>query len=1058
MRRLDRARRGSDSGVENLRGLSKTRGLEDCLFFPRICPTMFDMKLIKPLALTCLAPALVHALPEGFEAKTFAEPFEVEYPAAITAAADGTIYVSCDENGSLGKDPKYGKITSAKDTDGDGKADEFKSFVPHVLSPRGGHFVAGTLYLIHPPFLSSYRDTTGDGVADEHQILLKDLGVGLAHPRGSDHTTNGTRMGIDGWLYIAVGDFGMEGTTGTDGTRVEYRGGCVARVRPDGSELEVYSNNTRNICDVAISPYLDLFSRDNTNDGKGWDTRVHHFTNGSEHGYPRLYQNFRDEAVLPLLDVGGGSGTGALYLHEPGLPGGYDDKLLTCDWTTGKIYEHGLESYEATFKATQDVFMNLVRATDIDVDGESRLYASDWEGGKFKFAGEGVKVGSVRLITAKGVEVEKFPDLGKMNDADLVKQIGHRSAVRRLEAQRILLERKVDPMNAKRLDQLVHDDSVPLYGKVAAIFTLKQMMGTEANPILERMVGIEAVREFALRALADRKSQLDKVDPQIFVDHLNDPNPRVRLQAVIGLDRIGPRAAEAGAAAVLQLAAQPQPDPVPKGTDPRIPHACVGALVSMEATEACLAAVNDEATRPTALRALQQMHQEEVVEALTGMSAEKAVDTGIPFGALGALARLYHREAKWDLKAWWSTRPDDRGPYFEPEEWEQTPVIKTALEKGFARLPATDQPRMLEVFSKNRIDLTQLNLGQQDAISLALAAANPSPAQQEILVKAAQDPSLKWERRLSALRGLGDGNEALEQRIEVLAKWMDDEKIEAEALREVAELVNNPIIAYAVSKLRGIAAKGSDQESRIAWQGILTTAKSPLAKPNFKEEAIKMAADNPREPGFFLALADLRLSGYDQQIENAIQSDNDVLIAVAKKAKEALAGQEVGKGKLVVELPAAEVMATAMKEKGDVARGKELFTAQGCMACHALDQKAVQKGPYLGDAGGKFTRDYLIESILDPNAVVSQGFQTEVFTMKDGKVLLGFVTSEEGGKIELRDIAGVATELKEADIAERKGQPTSMMPAGLAAGLAVEDFTSLVEFLVSMKGNAPIEK
>ena len=113
-------------------------------------------------------------------------------------------------------------------------------------------------------------------------------------------------MGIDGWLYIAVGDFGMTNSTGTDGRTITLRGGGVARVRPDGTELEIYSYHTRNHCDVAIDPYLDMFVRDNTNDGKGWNIRLHHFTNLSEHGYPRLYQNFADEAVKPLLDLGGG--------------------------------------------------------------------------------------------------------------------------------------------------------------------------------------------------------------------------------------------------------------------------------------------------------------------------------------------------------------------------------------------------------------------------------------------------------------------------------------------------------------------------------------------------------------------------------------------------------------------------------------------------------------------------------------------------------------------------------------------------------------------------------
>ena len=157
-----------------------------------------------------------------------------------------------------------------------------------------------TLYLIHPPFLSSFRDTTGDGVADEHKVLLENIGFGLRHPRGSDHTTNGCRMGIDGWLYIAVGDFGMEATKGADGKVVTLRGGGVARVRPDGSDLEIYSYHTRNICDIAISPKLDLFTRDNTNDGKGWNIRVHHLTNGSEHGYPRLYKNFTSSGSVLL--------------------------------------------------------------------------------------------------------------------------------------------------------------------------------------------------------------------------------------------------------------------------------------------------------------------------------------------------------------------------------------------------------------------------------------------------------------------------------------------------------------------------------------------------------------------------------------------------------------------------------------------------------------------------------------------------------------------------------------------------------------------------------------
>ena len=75
---------------------------------------------VRPIFTALCSTPLAFALPEGFEMNTFAEPFEVDYPTALTAAGDGTVYVSVDHNGSLGKLPKMGKIVSCRDTDGDG--------------------------------------------------------------------------------------------------------------------------------------------------------------------------------------------------------------------------------------------------------------------------------------------------------------------------------------------------------------------------------------------------------------------------------------------------------------------------------------------------------------------------------------------------------------------------------------------------------------------------------------------------------------------------------------------------------------------------------------------------------------------------------------------------------------------------------------------------------------------------------------------------------------------------------------------------------------------------
>ena len=292
-------------------------------------------------------------------------------------------------------------------------------------------------------------------------------------------------------------------------------GGGVVRVRPDGSEMEPYSLYTRNICDIAITPTLDMFSRDNTNDGKGWNTRFHHFVSMGDHGYPRLYQNFADEIITPLKDFGGGSGTGALALNEPGFPEDFRNAIFTTDWTTGKIYRHPMKPMEATFEIGQEVFHDLPRAVDIDVDGSSRLYLADWRNGRFKYD-ETQKVGMIHQVLPPGWEKRDFPDLKEMDDASLADQIASESAVMRLEAQREIIARGKKEIFENKLLALAKNKEADIFKRVAAIFTFKQLFGQAANKPLEELTAIPEIREYALRALTDRKTQLEGIDPSTF--------------------------------------------------------------------------------------------------------------------------------------------------------------------------------------------------------------------------------------------------------------------------------------------------------------------------------------------------------------------------------------------------------------------------------------------------------------------------------------------------------------------------------------------------------------
>ena len=62
--------------------------------------------------------------------------------------------------------------------------------------------------------------------------------------------------------------------------------------------------------DVALDGELNVFVRDNENDGGDYMIRVCHSFFAADHGYPYLYYERPDEAMRPLADLGRGSSAG----------------------------------------------------------------------------------------------------------------------------------------------------------------------------------------------------------------------------------------------------------------------------------------------------------------------------------------------------------------------------------------------------------------------------------------------------------------------------------------------------------------------------------------------------------------------------------------------------------------------------------------------------------------------------------------------------------------------------------------------------------------------------
>lgn len=920
-------------------------------------------------------------VPEGFEATVFASPPAVNYPVFVASTVDGTLYVSSDGNGSLGRNPERGRVIRLRDLDGDGRADETKVFC-EIDAPRGLVWDHDRLYLMHPPHLSAFIDKDGDGVADEQKILVKNLAFGY-DKRPADHTTNGVSIGPDGWLYIAGGDFGFMDAEGTDGRKVTHRGGGVIRVRPDGTGLEVYSTGTRNILEVAISPQMEMFARDNTNDGGGWDVRMHHFTGMDDHGYPRLYKNFANECVQPLADYGGGSGCGAVYIDEPGF-GKWGNAPFTADWGTGSLFRHSVSAQGATFEETSkpESFIKMTRPTDADVDGNSRVYCASWRGATFDWAGP--DVGYIVCVKPKGFQPAPMPNFAKATDSELIEQMKSNSYRRRIESQRELMRR-----------------------------------------------GNTAYRDLLSTAVATRSADRNL------------------------LDQLQTKATDSELVEALFH------------SDPVIVHTATRCIAQRNGYAACLKALDGKTVdaKPI-LRALAMMHQPEVVDELI-LRLTGATKLEQRRELLSALCRLHFVEGNWKGDSW-GTRPDTRGPYYQPEPWSETNKIAAVLRKSLDSATPDDAAYLIETMQRNRMEsndslarilklaqaneqllgaaIAQLALAKEipeEGLDLLRRAVNKEDASSAMLSNAvvvlskvnSQDAPSAILTALSKMKRKGDLNDRNKARDAFLSS--PKMVMHVELFENASKDVNNPAVLWADAALLTIASrKDGSPEYRAranlaieeAWQR--TSRRAPLMRAAIESS------------NHLLDSKILQVVG-DPDVTTA-NIANRAVQQLKIKPKPADTSPKIGT------LSLEETISKVVENHGDLALGKEVFAKANCAACHTVRQDEVQKGPYLGTIAKTYKRPELTIAVLEPSKTIAQGFITNLILTKDGELKSGFVTSELTDRVTIRDQKGGEFTMMKEDIEERKTSPTSVMPTGVMNEFSTHELASLLDYLESL--------
>ncbi|MBU6399453.1 MAG: PQQ-dependent sugar dehydrogenase [Verrucomicrobia bacterium] len=150
----------------------------------------------------------------------------------------------------------------------------------------------------------------------------------------------------------------------------------------------------------------------------------------------------------------------------------------------------------------------------------------------------------------------------------------------------------------------------------------------------------------------------------------------------------------------------------------------------------------------------------------------------------------------------------------------------------------------------------------------------------------------------------------------------------------------------------------------------------------------------------------------------------------------------------------AEFLRFALLREGDARRGQELFNSESrlaCTRCHTVDGSGRKAGPDLSAVGDKFGRRELIEAVLNPSATIAEGYSTTILETKAGEEYSGVLKQISATELDLMGADGRRVRVPVGDIVARRTSEVSLMPEGLQAGLTLQEFADLIEYLVGLK-------
>lgn len=999
--------------------------------------------------------------PPDFKVSIVASEPMIANPAAMCVAPDGRIFVAEDYVHAEIKGVTRDVVKVLVGAEKGGAATSAVTIAEDLDSVQGLAFHDGSLYIANSPYID-VLPISADNKLGEKTHLITGIGAGK---KGFSPTHQASGLLVqDGWLYICHGDQGCDVTT-KEGERIILDHGAILRCRLDGSDLHIYAHGFRNIYGIGMDRLGNAFTRENDNDGRGYNCRSYHLFKGSYFGWPFRWREADSQTPPPDVlsfarDNGHGSSTMLLWADNSAWPEPFRNAMLCGDWTMAKVMLATPVKKGATYDLPETPFI-------ANTLGKPGRYS-------FRPTALGFAPDQSLIIADMGtVWLHSRERIGR------ILRVRYTGATPPPLAPPAAAALKPDAPAAELVNKLASSDADDR-GRAALL--LGEAKIAEATPALLRLLG--------------------------------DADALVRLRAAGALSELETSAHTAALATAFE-----------NETDRHVRHAIVMGLRASRDAEGIRTAILSAKpeTRVALLYALRDLYDKKVVTVLTDFTdAKQAPELRARASEfLGVIAKKGRQYIRGGNPA-----PEES---ILTESWSATPRIlarlyelirdpdKTVQAAALAALQKLGDMKLVEVV------LTDLNAGKSkldDSTALILLRSAGNERAESVLTKyllasgSAEPVRVETARNLmlgkepaslAALRGILSDKASSPALVLAAMDGLARRKDIAATAALVAHLKNGaPELKPAAARALGVIHFAGNEASVVAaldeaaskgeralqaqalialWRigdsaAVNACAPRLLAIPPVDEamqiDIIEACATCPierRDPMLVHWLANGRLSrdagrtivdllrntakgefgyfGPPASRAAAVKKFVEYAAQTFPQWKAPAATPQTGGND--IESTVTKLMAKAIAGKGDATSGAAVFMKAACVGCHKVKGVGGILGPDLSEIGSQYARDILADSILYPSSRILDGYQQTIFQLKDGEVIGGSVQSESRTLVTVTRADTTVVLIPTKDIARRTSARLSPMPAGLQNLMTEQEFVDLVVYLESLK-------